>query len=124
MAEETDKINSEEKGATERLWESTRKTFQSATFKASQYKRIVQKKIDLSALHKKISNTYTDLGILVDDLRQRGQADILTQDEVQLLLQKLDSLKHIAATLEEEIEAIRAEEESAGDQTVGYERDS
>jgi len=119
MAEETDKSTAVNKGAAEKLWASTRRTFQTATFKASQYKRIVQKKIDLDALHKKISNTYTDLGMLVDDLRLKGQADLLMQDEVQQLLQKLDSLKHTAATLEEEIEAIRAEEEPAGDESAG-----
>jgi hypothetical protein len=101
----------EEKGATEKLWETTRKTFHTATFKANQYKRIVQKKIDLGSLHKKISNTYTDLGMLIDDLRGSGQTDLLAKEEVQALLQKLDSLKYTAATLEEEIEAIRAEAE-------------
>ncbi|HXV20260.1 MAG TPA: hypothetical protein VD811_04600 [Desulfuromonadales bacterium] len=99
------------KGHTEKLWETTRKTFHTATFKANQYKRIVQKKIDLGSLHKKISHTYFDLGMLIDELRGSGQSDLLAREEVQALLQKLDSLKHAAATLEEEIEAIRAEEE-------------
>lgn len=102
----------EEKGTAEKLWDATRKTLNSATFKANQYKRIVQKKIDLGSLHKKISNTYADLGKLVDDLRTAGVTDLLGNEEVQALLQKLDSLKHAAATLEEEVEAIRAEEES------------
>lgn len=100
-----------EKGAAEKLWETTRKTFQTATYKANQYKRIVQKKIDLGSLHKKISNTYADLGMLIDELRGSAPLDLLAREEVQSLLQKLDSLKHAAATLEEEIEAIRAEGE-------------
>lgn len=100
-----------EKGTAEKFWESTRKTFQTATVKANQYKRIVQKKIDLGSLHKKISLTYADLGMLIDDLRGSEQKDLLALEEVQALLQKLDSLKHAAATLEEEIEAIRAEGE-------------
>lgn len=106
-----------EKGAAEKLWATTRKTFQTATVKANQYKRIVQKKIDLGSLHKKISNTYTDLGMLVDELRGSGQADLLAREEVQSLLQKLDSLKHAAATLEEEIEAIRAEGEQPAEES-------
>jgi hypothetical protein len=103
--------NAGEKGAAEKLWQTTRKTFQTATFKANQYKRIVQKKIDLGSLHKKISLTYTELGMLIDDLRGSEQKDLLAREEVQVLLQKLDSFKHVAATLEEEIEAIRAEGE-------------
>jgi hypothetical protein len=103
------------KGPTEKLWETTRKTFNTATFKANQYKRIVQKKIDLGSLHKKISTTYSDLGMLIDELRGSGQTDLLAREEVQVLLQKLDSLKHAAAALEEEIEAIRAEEEQRAD---------
>lgn len=115
-----------EKGTAEKLWESTRKTFQTATFKANQYKRIVQKKVDLGSLHKKISHTYADLGMLVDELRGSGQTDLLAKEEVQALLQKLDSLKHAAATLEEEIEAIRAEgerpaEAGSGSESGGYE---
>jgi uncharacterized membrane protein len=106
-----------EKRATEKLWETTRKTFHTATFTANRYKRIVQKKIDLGSLHKKISHTYTDLGMLVDDLRGSGQPDLLAREEVQALLQKLDSLKHAAATLEEEIEAIRAEGEQRAEES-------
>lgn len=105
-----------EKGAAEKLWETTRKTFQTATFKANQYKRIVQKKIDLGSLHKRISHTYAELGMLIDELRGNGQTDLLAREEVQALLQKLDSLKHAAATLEEEIEAIRAEGESPAEE--------
>lgn len=119
MTEGSGTKNAAGKGTAEKLWETTRKTFQTATFKANQYKRIVQKKIDLGALHKKISNTYADLGILVDDLHQCGQTDILAREEVQSILQKLDSLKHTAATLEEEIEAIRAEEEPPGEKSDG-----
>jgi len=112
-----------EKGPAEKLWETTRKTFQTATFRANQYKRIVQKKIDLGSLHKKISHTYTDLGMLIDDLRQSGQADILAKEGVQAILQKLDSLKQAAATLEEEIEAIRAEAEPQSGEPDEAERD-
>ncbi|HEY7745751.1 MAG TPA: hypothetical protein VIA07_05385 [Desulfuromonadales bacterium] len=102
---------------TEKLWETTRKTFHSATIKADRYKRIVQKKIDLGSLHKKLSHTYADLGMLIDSLRGSGQTDLLAREEVRALLQKLDSLKHIAATLEEEVEAIRAEGEQRAEES-------
>ena len=53
--------------------------------------------------------------MLVDELRGSGKTDLLARQEVQSLLQKLDSLKHAAATLVEEIGAIRAEEERSAE---------
>jgi len=55
--------------------------------------------------------------MLIDELRGSGQTDLLAREEVQALLQKLDSLKHVAATLEEEIEAIRAEGEQRAEES-------
>jgi uncharacterized membrane protein len=106
---EEHKEGEESKGTTEKLWSATRKTFHTATFRANQYKRVVQKKIDLASLHKKISNTHCDLGKLIDDSRDSGVADLMAAEDVLALLQKLDSLKQSAAILEEEIEAIKAE---------------
>ncbi len=90
----------------EKMWGATRKTLQTATFRANQYKQIVQKKIDLGSLHKKISTVYADLGRLIDEYREEG-SNVLEREEVQALLRKLDSYKNSAATLEEEIEAIK-----------------
>jgi uncharacterized membrane protein len=97
------------KGAPEKFWDATRKTFHTATFRANQYKRVVQKKIDLASLHKKIANVHADLGKMIDDNREAGETDILATENVQSLFRKLDSLKQAAATLEEEIEAIKSE---------------
>lgn len=97
------------KSTGEKLWDVTRKTFHNATFQANRYKRLVQKKVDVAALHKKIAAAHTDLGKLIDDRRGAGASDLLGAEEVQALFQKLDGLKQAAATLEEEIESIRAE---------------
>jgi len=94
----------------EKLWRATRHTFTAATFRANQYKQIVQKKIDLGAVHKKIDQLHSELGKLIDDCREAGHPQILEREEVVQLLNKLDNLKKAAALLEEEIEAIRAEE--------------
>ncbi len=109
MTEQNDQSPEGLKGSGEKIWGATRKTFHSATFRANQYKKIVQKKIDLASIHKKISSFHADLGKLIDDRRQEGETDILTNEDVQLLFRKLDSLKQSAATLEEEIENIRSE---------------
>ncbi|HKL20682.1 MAG TPA: hypothetical protein VJ904_02685 [Tichowtungia sp.] len=98
------------KDTTEKIWDSTKQAWTTATFKAGQYKRLVQKKIDLSALHKKIGVAHSDLGKLIDDLREAGRKSIMTQTEVKEMLQHLDSLKAAAAALEEEIENIKEQE--------------
>ena len=94
---------------TERIWDATRKTFHSVTFRANQYKRIVQKKIDLTSIHKKIGTFHSDLGKLIDERREAGVAELLAGEEVQELFQRLDSLRQAAAALEEELEEIKEE---------------
>jgi len=98
------------KETTEKLWGSTRQAFNTATFKANQYKKLVQKKIDISALHKKIGSTHAELGKLIDDLREAGKKSIMNQEEVKTVLRRLDELRAEAVALEEEVEQIRAEE--------------
>lgn len=113
------------KETTEKIWGSTKHAWNTATFKANQYKKLVQKKIDLSALHKKISAAHADLGKLIDDLREAGKKNILNLAEVRETLTKIDELKAEAATLEEEVEQIRNEElpqESAQEEVVEEEK--
>lgn len=97
------------KETTEKIWGSTKQAWNSATFKANQYKKLVQKKIDLSALHKKINAAHADLGKLIDDLHDDGKKNIMNLAEVREILTRLDELKAEAATLEEEAEQIRAD---------------
>ena len=91
------------KETTEKIWGSTVHAFSTATFRANQYKKLVQKKIDLSALHKKIGATHSELGKLIDDLREAGKKNIMSQGAVKDMLARLDELKAEAASLEEEI---------------------
>lgn len=98
------------KETTEKIWGSTKHAWSTATFKANQYKKLVQKKIDLSALHKKIISAHGDLGKMIDDLREDGQKNIMNQEAVKELLERIDGLKADAAALEEEIEKIRTDE--------------
>lgn len=108
-AEERQEEHDRFKDTTEKIWDSTKHAWTTAAFKASQYKRLVQKKIDLSALHKKIAAAHADLGKLIDDLREAGRKSIMTQPEVKDMFQNIDSLKAAAAALEEEIENIKEE---------------
>lgn len=103
------KTSEVQQSTSEKIWKATRHTFSAATFRANQYKQVVQKKIDLGAVHKKIDHLHAELGKLIDDCREAGHSQILERDEVEQLLHKLDSLKKAAALLEEEIETIRAE---------------
>jgi len=97
------------KETTERLWEKTRQTFSSATHTAGSYGRIVQKKIDLGALHRKINAAYSDLGQLVDKGRMDSNPKILESDSVKEVFKRLDDLKQQAAELEQEIEGLKDE---------------
>ena len=108
--EEQGQANEKKKTTSEKLWDSTRKTLHAAGFQANKYKRMVQKKIDLASVHKKITTGHADLGKLIDDIRESGATDILAKNEVQELFHTLDNLKSAAAALEQEIEAIKTEE--------------
>ena len=98
------------KETTEKIWGSTRHAWSTATFKANQYKKLVQKKIDQSAMHKKIHVAHGELGKLIDDLREAGKKDILNLVEVKDMLTRIDELKAEAVALEEAVEQIRKEE--------------
>lgn len=104
--EEHDRI----KETTDKIWGSTKHAWNTAAFKANQYKKLVQKKIDLSALHKKINAAHADLGKLIDDLREEGKKNIMNLSEVKEILTRLDDLKSEAAALEEDVERIRIED--------------
>lgn len=112
---------------TDRLFQATRQALNTASFRANQYKQVVQKKIDLGAIHKKIEQLHTELGKQMDDLFQAGQKDLLADTEVARLLEKLVSLKQAAALLEEEIELIRtepaADEEPPAEETASTDND-
>ena len=98
------------KETTEKIWGSTKHAWSTATFKANQYKKLVQKKIDLSAIHKKINAAHGELGKIIDDLGEEGQKNIMNQAVVKEILERIDELKAEAATLEEEVERLRTEE--------------
>ena len=98
------------KETTEKIWGSTKHAWSMATFKANQYKKLVQKKIDLSAIHKKINAAHGELGKIIDDLREEGQKNIMNHAVVKEILERIDELKAEAATLEEEVERLRTEE--------------
>lgn len=97
------------KETTEKLWGNTRSAWSTATSKANQYKKLVQMKIDQSALHKKINAAHGDLGKMIDDLREAGKKSIMTQAEVKEILAKIDDLKAESAALEEAVALIKAD---------------
>lgn len=103
----------EENNATDRLLKATRHALNRASFHTNQYKQVVQKKIDLGSIHKKIEQLHTALGEQVGNIYQAGTTDISHNKEAARLLEKLLSLKQAAALLEEEIELIRTESPSA-----------
>ena len=100
-----------------KIIEATKKTIHSATFKANQYKKIVQKIIDLNAVQKKIATAHTDLGKLIDDLREAGEKSILSKPPVKEMFSQIDTLKQAAADLLADIETLKNAEESVDQPT-------
>lgn len=107
---------SQDKKKTDQLLKATRNALSTASFRANQYKQVVQKKIDLGTIHKKIEELHAELGKTVDDQYQMGQKDFLANKEISRLLEKLLSLKQAAVLLEEEIELIRTEPATAAEE--------
>lgn len=103
--------NDIELSTSEKLLEATKKTLHNATFKANQYKKIVQKKIDLNAVQKKIATAHTDLGKQIDDLREAKEKSILSKQPVKELFSQIDTLKQAAADLLADIEALKTADE-------------
>jgi hypothetical protein len=112
--------NDKKKTTTEKIWDSTRKTLHKAGFQAGKYRRLVQKKVDLATVHRKIAAAHSDLGKEIDELREHATGNVLEAQRVQKLLDLLDELKTEAAELEADIEKIKQEEppeEETGQET-------
>lgn len=101
------------------FWDVTRKTLNVATFRASQYKRVVRKKVDLASVQKKIAAAHADLGKFIDECRERGDGEILAREEVRAIFRRLDGLKSSAALIEEELRNIKGEEPPAEEPPPG-----
>ena len=115
---------SAEKKKTDQLFKVTRNAFNTASFRANQYKQVVQKRIDLGAIHKKIEQLHSELGKAVDDQYHAGQKDLLASRDVAGLLEKVGNLKQAAMLLEEEIEQIRSEPPDTAEQQKADNADS
>jgi uncharacterized membrane protein len=102
--------NDKKRTTTEKIWDSTRKTFHMAGFQAGKYRRLVQKKVDLATVHRKIAAAHSDLGKEIDELREHATGNVLEAQKVKNLLTRLDELKTEAAELEAQIEGIKQEE--------------
>lgn len=98
-----------ENKTTGRLFQATRHALNLVSFRTNQYKQVVQKKIDLGAIHKTIEQLQAELGKQIDDLYRAEKKQFLKDREVAHLLEKLFSLNQAADLLEEEIELIRTE---------------
>ena len=113
MANQQEEKSQESQKGTQSFWKSTRKTLHAASSGAQKYKRMVQKKMDLSTTNRKFPALYSELGKLIDDLYAAGERDFITRQEVNDLLVKLQHLKETAASQEKELEAIKNENPEA-----------
>ena len=100
---------------TGQLLKASRNILNTASFRTNQYKQVIQKKIDLGAIHKKIELIHTELGKAVADQYQSGQKDPIASKEVRRILEKLLNLQQAADLLEEEIKLIRNEPQATAE---------
>ncbi|WP_303720248.1 hypothetical protein [Malonomonas rubra] len=100
-----------EKKTGQRILQFGRIALHKISFHTNQYKQVVQKKIDLGAMQKKIEQLQFELGRVVDEQYRAGQKDLLSSKEISQLLEKLFRLRQAADLLDEEIEQIRNEQQ-------------
>ncbi|SHI50389.1 hypothetical protein SAMN02745165_00249 [Malonomonas rubra DSM 5091] len=101
-------MQNDEKKST-KLFRTAGSALNNISFRTNQYKQVVQKKIDLEALQKRIDQLHIELGKVVAEQYHAGQRDLLASKEVSRLLEKSTSLRRSAELLKEEIELIKNE---------------
>jgi len=92
-----------------RFLRSAGSALNSISIRTNQYKQVVQKRIDLEVLQKRIEQLHVELGRVVAEQYHAGQRDLLASKEIAHLLEKSASLRQSAQLLEEEIESIKNE---------------
>jgi hypothetical protein len=100
----------------ERAWEATQRTVLAAGTRAAQYGRLVQRRLDLAAVDRKIDGHHRELGRLVSVALRQGTGDISVHPEVRDLIAKLATLDEERISLTREIETLRAETASANNE--------
>lgn len=93
------------------IFEKGRKLYKSAAFKSGVYVNLVEKRIELSSVNKKIAHAYADLGRLVYQIHESGKKTIFTNEDVKTVMETLTAFKAQAQALEEEIDLLRESEE-------------
>ncbi|MCD6308728.1 MAG: hypothetical protein J7M24_07015 [Candidatus Latescibacteria bacterium] len=82
----------------EKLWGKIKKSVvdgvQTAAGKTEEYTRLGKAKLDILAVKRKISKSFTELGgIVYDGVKEKKGADTLKTDEVATLVDTLDALE-------------------------------
>ena len=95
------------KRTSERIIDATSRTLHHATFKANQYKSIVQKRIDLGSLHRRMNHLHHDLGMTLDNLMHNETENVLEHPEIQGMISQLAQMRDQMSRLEMDIEGLR-----------------
>lgn len=76
--------------------------------------RVVQKRLDLLALQRKITQSYAELGKIIYEASSKGveSSKILEREEVSRLLAKIESLRQEAAQKEKEMKGYKLDNET------------
>ncbi len=79
---------------------------------AERQSKIFRKKMELSSVQSNVRATFTRLGSLVYDLHSNGEKDLLQNLDVKGMIDQIEGFKAKVREIDQEIEAIRREEES------------
>lgn len=96
-----------------RLWDATQRTVSAAGSKAALYGKVVQRRLDLASLERRIERRREDLGRAVFAAWRDGELDIARRDDLGPILAALDDLDRQREAVAHEIDALRAEPEAA-----------
>jgi len=111
------------KARTEKIWGATNRTIHKAGFKAQVYRMLVQHRLEIGALQRRVNHLHQDLGMRIDALYSRQASDIMNQAEVRELLGQIDEVKTQMALLEHDIEELRHAPPEGEDKTPPPESD-
>jgi hypothetical protein len=101
-----------------RVWEATQKTVAAAGTRATEYGKVVQRKLDLSSVDRKIDDCYRELGRIAFVAQRSGERNLFARTDVVDLLAKLDDLGEQRSACLQEIDRLRGKSSPTSESSV------
>lgn len=112
MKETTERYVHELREVGGKLWDATQRTVSTAGSRAALYGKLVQRKLDLSSVDRRIEACHAKLGRVVSLAWEQKESDVFQREDVSALLAELEQHKAEREILVREMAALRAEPEA------------